>query len=380
MLNILIILFTFFGLSLVVDNFLIPAVYKLKLIFGWTDDQTGTIISFVSSAPELSVSAVALFLANLNGDVAQASMGPGTVIGSALFSILFIVGASSWFSIKKLSWPAVVRDMVCYILSVLVVYIVVFDSKVHLWESLLLLTIFGLYTFIISKWKVILRWIGVHIDPTVIDKEVEVNKVLAKEFDLEEEKKLTIQEEKLNILNVPTKLLSYLFFKLSSKKTSLPKIFWNIFLSVAFVIFFSTLMVNNARDFASSLGISPVVISLTILAIGTSVPDLLASVKTAREGFGDTAIANAVGSNIFDILANLGLTWLVASIIKNGQSLDVDINNLNSSIVLLIAATVSLVLVMIAKQFNLGKPVSLFLMISYAAYLSMEVLKAMGKV
>lgn len=380
MLNISIILLTFFGLSIVVDNFLIPAVYKLKLIFGWTDDQTGTIISFVSSAPELSVSAVALFLATLSGDVAQASMGPGTVIGSALFSILFIVGASSWFSTKKLSWPAVVRDMICYILSVLVVYIVVFDSKVHLWESLLLLIVFGLYTFIISKWKIILTWIGGYIDPTVIDEEAEVNKVLAKEFDLKEEKKLTIQEEKLNILNLPIKLLSYLFFELSSKKTSLPKIFWNIFLSVALVIFFSTLMVNNARDFALSLGISPVVISLTILAIGTSIPDLLASVKTAREGFGDTAIANAVGSNIFDILANLGLTWLVASAIKNNQALDVDINNLNSSIVLLIAATVSLVLVMIAKQFNLGKPVSLFLMISYLVYLSTEVLKAMGKI
>ncbi len=382
MIQLIVILITLIGLAIIVDNFLVPAVYRFKDIFNWTDDQTGTIISFVSSAPELSVSAVALFLAASSGDANQASIGPGTVIGSALFSILFIVGASAWFNTKKLSWPSVIRDMVYYVISVGVVYLVVYDSQIQPWEPFILLGIFAFYSYLVSQWKKILRWIDDHIDSTVINEEAEIAKELNKELATEEEQKLSIREQPFTTKNFLKKILSYLFFDLysSQNKKSLVKISWNIILSVAFVIFFSTLMVNNAESFARLLGISPVIISLTILAAGTSVPDLLASVKTAREGFGDTAIANAVGSNIFDILANLGLTWSIGIIISKGKNLPVDTNNLNSSIVLLLAATISLVLVMIAKKFNLGRVVSVVLMLSYILYVIYQVLLATGKV
>jgi Ca2+/Na+ antiporter len=381
MLNFIIILLTFYGLGVVVDVFLVPAVYTLKSIFKWTDDQTGTIISFVSSAPELSVSAVALFLAASTGDVRQASMGPGTVIGSALFSILFIVGASAWYNTKKLSWPSVIRDMAYYLLSVLAVYFVVADSKVTLMESSGLLLVFAVYTIIVSQWKKVLRWIDNNIDSNVIGDEKEARGEFLKELDDTEEEKLSIQKEKWTLSNGVAKILSKLFFDLSShKKINIIKVFWNIGLSIVGVIFFSTVMVNSATILAQGLGISPVVISLTVLAVGTSVPDLLASLKTAREGYGDTAIANAVGSNIFDILANLGLTWLIGSLVTGGQTLSVDTNNLNSSIALLIAATASLVLVMIGKKFHLGKIVSMVLMSSYVLYVAYEVLKATGKI
>lgn len=373
----LLVIFTFFGLAVVVDEFLVPAVYSLRKIFGWTDDQTGTVISFVSSAPELSVSAVALFIAAISGNAESASMGPGTVIGSALFSILFIVGASSWFATKKLSWTAVIRDMAFYILAVLAVYWTVLDQTVMWWEPIGLLGLFGIYSIVVAKWKSILAWLDKNVDKRIVDEEFEIAKEMSQKLEIKEEEKLHIKEQKWTLNNGFAKILSYFYFNLSTG-ANLWKMFWNVALSIIFVIFFSTLMVDNAVSLATLFQISPVVISLTILAAGTSIPDLLASIKTAREGFGDTAIANAVGSNIFDVLANLGLTWGIGIIIGGGRPLLVDTNNLNSSIILLLAATVSLVLVMFAKKFHLGKIVSVVLMSSYVFYIIYEVAKATG--
>ena len=377
----LLIIFTFFGLAVVVDEFLVPAVYSLRKIFNWTDDQTGTAISFVSSAPELSVSAVSLFLAARGGGVDSGSMGPGTVIGSALFSILFIVGASSWFATKKLSWTSVVRDMGFYILSVLAVYLVVLDQIVAWWEPVLLLGLFAVYSLTVAKWKTILKWLDKNVNSKIIDEEAEIAKEISQKLEVKEEFKLHLKEQKWSPSNFVAKVLSYLYFDLTEKnsqKTPIWKMIWNVSLSILFVIFFSTLMVDNAVSLATFFKISPVVISLTILAAGTSIPDLLASIKTAREGYGDTAVANAVGSNIFDILANLGLTWGIGIIIGGGKSLKVDTNNLNGSILLLLASTISLIMVLIAKKFHLGRVVSVILMSSYVFYIAFEVAKASG--
>ncbi|MEM1312018.1 MAG: hypothetical protein AAGF07_00980 [Patescibacteria group bacterium] len=379
MLDFILIILTFYGLGTVVDLFLVPAVYTLKNKFNWTDDQTGTIISFVSSAPELSVSAMALILAAFSGNTGQASMGPGTVIGSALFSILFIVGASAWYTTKKLSWPSVIRDMLYYLLSVLVVYFAVLDSRVTILESAGLLLVFVCYSLIVSQWKKALMWIDKNIDPNVIKEDQESHTEYLKELDNAEEVKLSIHKASWKVSNFITKLISKLFFDLgSTDEAKTLQVIWNILISVLGVVLFSTLMLSSATRVAESLGVSPVIISLTILAFGTSVPDLLASLKTAREGYGDTAISNAVGSNIFDILANLGLTWLVGSLLAGGQDLEVDTNNLNSSIILLISATASLVLVMVGKKFHLGKAVSVILMTSYVLYVTYEVLRATG--
>jgi len=380
------IVITFWGLSMIVDKFLIPNIYTLKDRQKWTDDQTGTIISFVSSAPELSVSAISLFLAATTGGN-QASMGPGTVIGSALFSILFIVGASSWFGSKKLSWPSTIRDLLYYVFSVLLVWFVVSDSLITVMESLYLLIAFVIYFSIVLKWKVILQWLNDKVHSSFIDEEEEVRQELSQEKDEEEEILIHIKDEPWMIRtknplvlfdHIGTKLISFVFLKVDSKSLNYFKLIFNILISVGFVIFFSTLMVNSAVAFANLLGISPVVISLTILAAGTSIPDLLASIKTAREGYGDTAISNAVGSNIFDILANLGLTWFFGLLLLGFKPISVDVDNLNGSIILLIASSSTLIAVLIAKRFNLGKPVSVILMSSYVLYLVYEVLRAVG--
>ena len=80
-------------------------------------------------------------------------------------------------------------------------------------------------------------------------------------------------------------------------------------------------MVWWAEVFGIVCYIPTVVMGLTFLAAGTSVPDLLTSVLVAREGKGDMAVSSSVGSNIFDVLVGLPLPWLLASAVNGGKPL-----------------------------------------------------------
>eukprot|EP00986_Skeletonema_menzelii_P003114 scaffold911_cov138-Skeletonema_menzelii.AAC.14 len=82
-------------------------------------------------------------------------------------------------------------------------------------------------------------------------------------------------------------------------------------LSIVWIGFFSFFMVNWAETVGNTIGIPSVVMGLTFLAAGTSVPDLLSSVIVARMGEGDMAVSSSIGSNIFDILVGLPLPWLI---------------------------------------------------------------------
>lgn len=71
------------------------------------------------------------------------------------------------------------------------------------------------------------------------------------------------------------------------------------------------LLVKGAVDIAQDLGVGPIIIGLTVIAIGTSLPELATSVVAARRGEGDIAVGNAIGSSVFNILGILGVTVLV---------------------------------------------------------------------
>lgn len=90
-------------------------------------------------------------------------------------------------------------------------------------------------------------------------------------------------------------------------------------LSICWIGIFSYFMVFWAEILGNTIGIPSVVMGYTILAAGTSVPDLLSSVIVARMGEGDMAVSSSIGSNIFDILVGLPLPWLVFSLYYSEQ-------------------------------------------------------------
>jgi Ca2+/Na+ antiporter len=86
------------------------------------------------------------------------------------------------------------------------------------------------------------------------------------------------------------------------------------FLSIAWIGFFAYFMVGWAEIIGATVGIPDVVMGLTVLAAGTSVPDLLSSVIVARRGEGDMAVSSSIGSNIFDILVGLPVPWFLYTV------------------------------------------------------------------
>jgi K+-dependent Na+/Ca+ exchanger-like protein len=347
-------------LAIVVDKFLIPTIYVVKDRLKLSDDQTGALTSFVSSAPELSVSLISLILAIQSKDDQKfqeiAALGPGAVIGSALFSVLFIVGASAWFSTKSLTWHSVTRDMLYYVFAVFILFFCLGDGVIYWQEGVVLLTLYGFYALIVSFWPRISQFIKIPTSP------LPTEKIIQKEQELNH-----IQDEPFTTRNFVSKILSKGFFRLKVNLKT-PAITYNILFAVFIVVVSSYFIVDFADKLAKGLGIPSVIIALTVLAAGTSIPDLIASVKTAKDGYGDTAITNAIGSNVFDVLGNLGITWVISSIFTLGAPIKIDTNNLKSSIVLLIASSLALILILFANKFNLKKPIAAFLMLSYIVY------------
>lgn len=98
---------------------------------------------------------------------------------------------------------------------------------------------------------------------------------------------------------------------------------------------FATFSLLNAAYFftpttGSTLGIPDTVMGLTFMAAGVSVPDALSSLAVVKEGYGDMAVSNAVGSNVFDILICLGLPWFIqTAIIKPGSHVNVYSKGMN---------------------------------------------------
>ena len=318
----------------------------------------------------MSVSLISLILAIRSGDQAQfeqiASLGPASVIGSALFSILFIVGASAWFGGKQLTWHSITRDIGYYIFAVSALFLFMFDGKIQWYEGIILLALYVVYALIVANWPKIVKIFN--IEGTTIPQE---------EITDSEEELFHVKDLNWNIVNFFPKIFSNVFFTLREGFVGY-KVVWNVLISVGLVILSSWAMVELAINLARQASIPEALIGITILAVGTSVPDLLASVKTAREGYADTAVTNAVGSNVFDVLGNLGLTWTFAALFTAGRDIPVDITSLSTSVILLIASSVVLILVFFAKKFNLSKLIAGVLMISYILYVIYICLKTLG--
>merc|ERR1719379_615635 len=123
----------------------------------------------------------------------------------------------------------------------------------------------------------------------------------------------------------------FLIFELTIPNCSLPKNKGKYLITFCMSIFWIGVLSYFMTTWASKLGclwsIHPAVMGVTVLAAGTSVPDAIGSLLVARDGHGDMAVSNAIGSNVFDILLGLGLPWVLSGMIypdKAGVEVDAD--------------------------------------------------------
>ncbi|XP_032720574.1 sodium/potassium/calcium exchanger 1 [Lontra canadensis] len=144
--------------------------------------------------------------------------------------------------------------------------------------------------------------------------------------------------------------------------------------SVVWIAMFSYLMVWWAHQVGETVGISEEIMGLTILAAGTSIPDLITSVIVARKGLGDMAVSSSVGSNIFDITVGLPAPWLLFSLINGLQPVPVSSNGLFCAIVLLFLMLLFVISSIASCKWRMNKILGFTMFLLYFVFLIISVM------
>lgn len=149
--------------------------------------------------------------------------------------------------------------------------------------------------------------------------------------------------------------------------------------SMIWISFYSYFMVWMITIIGSTLGIPDTVMGLTFVAAGVSVPDALSSIAVIKEGHGDMAVSNAIGSNVFDILICLGLPWFIqTAIIQPGSHVNVYSKGLTYSTLSLLSTVAFLLVATHLNGWKLDKKLGIVLMIWYLVFITIASLYEMN--
>lgn len=288
LLSLLVILVAVYFLAVITDAYFIESLDQIAKKWEMPNNVAGaSLMAMGSSAPELAIAVIAVFKGGAHSDV-----GIGTIVGSAVFNILVITGASALVRPIEVTLKVVFRDCIVYVCGILLLLMTFQDGKVSVLEALVFLGLYAIYIFLLFQWN--------RLFP---EDEQDIDSISALEAAHEEE----TQRPGLwsNINRVVTGFIGLL--------TGNPRHQYirTFIVSILLICGLSYVLVESAVILAAALKIPPVIVALTILAAGTSAPDLISSVIVSKQGRGDMAVSNAVGSNIFDILVGLGLPWLM---------------------------------------------------------------------
>ncbi len=336
---ILALLVCFILLARIVDQFFIHSLDQISKDLKLSSDAAGaTLMAVGSSAPELFVALFAIFKPG-----EHEAIGVGSIVGSAIFNLLVIVGASAIVRKAKLTWQPVIRDLIFYTISVSLLLLFIWDGSFSLPEAGILLIIYIFYVVAAIYWKKLLPYPDLPYDETSTEKDDKKNLIIL--FD--------------NFLGrlFPSQKHYYLVFSQS----------------ILIIAGLSWVLVELAVLISTTFHIPEGIIALTVLAIGTSVPDLFSSMIVAKQGRGDMAVSNAIGSNIFDILVGLGLPFAIYMLIHGGKVGAGD-NNLIYSTLILFSSVILLFFILIFSKWKVGKVTGIFLVLLYVIYVAREII------
>ncbi|XP_026208077.1 sodium/potassium/calcium exchanger 2 isoform X4 [Anabas testudineus] len=476
-------IYMFIALAIVCDEFFVPALTVITEKLSISDDVAGaTFMAAGGSAPELFTSIIGVFISHSN-------VGIGTIVGSAVFNILFVIGMCAIFSkeILNLTWWPLFRDVSFYILDLIMLIIFFLDNIICIWESILLLSAYAAYVIFMkfnshmesfvkdcmNKNQVVevevqpktspgapeddgklsarprlqrggssaslhnslmrnsIFQLMIHtLDPlsegkfrekaSILHKiakkkcqvedsekangvascsdknlpnsssvEVEVTPPMngtagqegeAAEDEEEEDQPLSLSWPESNrkrftyLLIIPIVLPLWLTLPDVRKPTS-KKFFPITFLgAICWIAGFSYLMVWWAHQVGETIGITEEIMGLTILAAGTSIPDLITSVIVARKGLGDMAVSSSVGSNIFDITVGLPFPWLMWSLFSGLKPVQVSSNGLFCAIVLLFLMLLFVIISIAACKWRMSKLLGFIMFMLYFVFLVVSVM------
>lgn len=189
---------------------------------------------------------------------------------------------------KKINLNFIVEGLLfcALVVTAIVFYLAISPNKFELWESIIIVVLFALYVGLLAF------------------------RLIKNYLNKKKEKSLVNSEKEAKTPAKPASNAQYII-----------KSIILVALGLCGVIFGGTLVVDNAKAIASELGMSEALVGLTIVAVGTSLPELVTSIVAAVKKENDIAIGNVVGSNIFNIMLVLGLSSVISPIAINPDTL-----------------------------------------------------------
>lgn len=290
-----------------------------------------TIVAFGTSAPEAAVS----ITASIQG---QNGIALGNVIGSNIFNLLCIVGMSAFIKPLLVKKSILIKEFPFLILSSVLLLVLSDDLLFQQSQNPILSNGDGL---------IFLMFLGIFIYYLV---EVVLNS----------------RNEKINSNSVATLLGNDNGNNTCVATMSISKSALLCIIGILGIIIGGKLVVDSASEIAINFGVSEKIVGLTIVSIGTSLPEFVTSVIAASKGESDIALGNVIGSNIFNILFILGVSALISPMPVD-PSLFLDI-------VIMIFITIITYLFSIRKR-DISKFEGIMLIIAYVAYMLFIVFK-----
>ncbi|VUD59981.1 Inner membrane protein YrbG [Thalassocella blandensis] len=272
-----------------------------------------TIVSFGTSAPEVMVSIIAAFSGA--GDLAV-----GNALGSNIANIALVLGATTLIAYIPVQKHLLKHELPILMVITLISGYILMDASISVIEGWVLMLL-----LVPSIWYLVF--------------------VKQREFSTEEK----AEEEELPELGKKAAIVWFL-------------------IGLGLLIISSKILVWGAETTALHFHVSPLIIGLTIIAIGTSLPELAASVISAVKGHHDIALGNIIGSNMFNLLAVMSIPGIVGS--QQMDSLVFSRDYMTMLAVTLFLALTLVVVIFGTKSLKLGKLSGVILLLSYVAYMA----------
>lgn len=311
-----------------------------------------TIMAIWSSSPELFTALIALL------KWWNVWLGAGTIIGSAIFNILVINWLSALFLKTYLKSGSFWKDAFFYTWFVVLIAISFWDGIITFRESAVYIIWYTLYVI------------------TLIQENKHHNKDSKMIEEVSEETELIEKEtEKKLLITYPIDRLIGVSFP---RDHMLKKQYLRVFmLSLVWIGVTTHFLVESGILLAHTFGVSDVIIGLTILAIGTSLPDTLSSVIVAKKWRADMAISNAQGSNIFNIWICLGLPRILY-ILWYGQPINISNDDFTLSLSMLFGVMIIFYGSLWLQGLYINKTIGYLFLGVYLIYFSWTIWSAVG--
>ncbi|KAH8246088.1 hypothetical protein KR026_006957, partial [Drosophila bipectinata] len=381
-------MYLFVGLAIVCDNYLVPAMERLcfcRIIFDFfnylknisisnnsiiaalrmTYDVAGaTFLAGATSAPELFINFIGTFVTH--GDI-----GIGTIVGSSVFNVLVIAAICGILTPpSQLDWWPVTRDCIWYIVAIAILTATLWDSLVLWYESMVLLIIYVFYLLFLILDR--------RIQGCIRKRRIESELMDEDPMEREEEPLKSFRDNVCGTPEPDSNCCEWIWWAFKYPfnlifALTIPSVRGIYFLSMLMAVIWISIISYMLSWFLTivgyNLGVPDSIMGLTVLAAGTSVPEVASSYIVSKKGYGSMAICNAIGSNTIDILICLGVPWFLKNMIYM-DFVYIDSTAITFTTGMLLFTVFIVYSTFLCTRFVMGKPLGWICLIAYILFLA----------